>query len=502
MNRPDLRRRLRTLRRWLPGAQRRHGAGGYLCLAPQPEGLAIVEVERRGARPRLLRQAWAPRAAGGEWPAGLGRGYAAGLVLPFADYRLQVVDAPNVPAEELDQAVRWLIASRLPDEPIEELAIAFVPMPDDRAGAAELLTVAAHNPTLRQYVERARATGLQVTHIGIPELAQSNLATRLAESERFYALLSLTPAGGLLTVTRAGELLFYRHFELDWARLNADEPLRAQAQIERVGLELQRSLDYLERHHAAWQIDCVHLAPTLRQGLAERLGAGLTLPLRLTDLTAALDGVAELDPASLAHIWFALGLALPPPAESRTAGFNLYSVTLSPQPPGLSARTMAWAFLALAAMGLPVTVWAWLQARAAEALYAEALAAFDALNAQFEAQAVQASLAPEATDTEGTAARQRRLLERLAQIDRTALVSTRLAALSRAAMPGLWLTEITLQPADYRLRGHALDAGLLPEYLRRLTTLPGFAGIPADALSLKAEEGRYAFTLDSRAQRP
>lgn len=298
------------LGRWLPWT-RRHasGAGRWLGLAPQDDGLAHAEVRLDHGRLRLVHSGWRPEAGDAAW-MGIAQDTAATLVLPFADYRLQVVDPPAVPAEEVRQAVRWIVASRQPEEPIEALALDFIRLDPQRGAAAELLVATAHSGTLRRHVERAHRAGLTLTAIDIAELAQRNIAARLSDAEGYLALLALTPWGGLLTVTHGGELCFYRHIEFDWKALTGHDPLRCEGQMTRLTLELQRSLDYLERHHNGWLIDKVHIADTLDSALLERIGRGLNVPLTLVPTTRIVDSAEPLRGETLARMWFALGGAL------------------------------------------------------------------------------------------------------------------------------------------------------------------------------------------------
>lgn len=294
--------------------RRRHTAReNYLCLMPQPGGLGCAMVRREGMVFKLVSCEWLPVATDADWPLKAGGSQEVGIVLPFGDYRLLVIDKPRVPPEELAQAVRWVAVSRMPEESPETLCLDMIPLDPRRAtGEPELLVVVARKERLRRLVQQAQRQSLRPAVIDIPEMTQRNLASLLCTSQRHYALLALTPAGGLLTVTQGGDLCFYRHFDLDWGKLNGDESLHVRAQVERLSLELQRSLDFLERHHAVWQIDVLHVAPTLPAERLDQISDGLNTRLSPIDLDAHLAGTGSLTPEHLAHTWFALGGALRP----------------------------------------------------------------------------------------------------------------------------------------------------------------------------------------------
>jgi len=299
------------LGRWLARTRRcADGLSRQLCLAPQDDGLAHAEVHLDHGRLRLVKSVWQPGAEDAAWMRIAQDDCPTTLILPFADYRLQVVDPPAVPPEEVRQAVRWIVASRHTDEPIETLTLDFIRLDPQRGAAAELLVVTARSDTLRQYVERAHRAGVSLTAIDIAELAQRNIAARLSDPEGYFALLALTPWGGLLTVTHDGELCFYRHIEFDWKALTGRDPLRCEGQLTRLALELQRSLDYLERHHNRWLIERVHMADTLDAALLERIGHSLNVPLTVVPTTRIVDSAEPLRGEALARMWFALGGAL------------------------------------------------------------------------------------------------------------------------------------------------------------------------------------------------
>ncbi len=234
-------------------------------------------------------------------------------MLPFSDYRLLVIDKPRVPPEELAQAVRWVAVSRMPEESPETLCLDMIPLDPLRvSGEPKLLVVVARRERLRRFVQQAQQQSMRATVIDIPELTQRNLASLLCTAQRHCTVLALTPTGGLLTVTQGEALCFYRHFDLDWGWLAGDDRLQAQVHIERLSLELQRSLDFLERHHAAWQINEVHVAPTLPGERLDEIASGLNMRLSPIALDAHLSGVGSLTPELLAHTWFALGGSLRP----------------------------------------------------------------------------------------------------------------------------------------------------------------------------------------------
>ena len=76
-------------------------------------------------------------------------------------------------------------------------------------------------------------------------------------------------------------------------------------------------------------------------------------------------------------------------------------------------------------------------------------------------------------------------------------LSSALFGLSRSAVEGLWLEEIRIVPTALHLKGKALDAVLLPQYLQALADLERFSGFEFRTVDLELEEdtGYLAFDL-------
>jgi MSHA biogenesis protein MshI len=232
------------------------------------------------------------------------------IVLSPGEYQLLLIDAPPVAPQEMRMAVRWRIKDMI-DFPLDDATVDAVRLDSGQPGSTDkLMAVVARNELLKRYIETAEQANVTITAVDIPELAQRNIAALLETADRALAMLSFTPQGGLLTVTRNGELCFHRH--LDVGRTNAGLPGDPGTQVafERLALELQRSLDHIERQYSHWRLERIVLAfPPSVPGLADYLRENLYLPLEVADLGHVINGPLP-DPATLAACWFALGGAL------------------------------------------------------------------------------------------------------------------------------------------------------------------------------------------------
>jgi MSHA biogenesis protein MshI len=291
---------------------RRASVQGLTAYLRLPGRIAFARVDRRVAVPKLLAVGIVP-VKGENWSEALGEIPSKGpvsLVLNHADYKLRLLDAPNVPAEELKSAVRWQIQDMLDfhanDGTVDVLE---VPHPEHLSHARQIFAVAAKNSLLAEEAVFATKAGLNLSIIDIMETAQRNLAIRLETPGRALAVFSFVEAGSLLTLTLDGELCTARTLGVSLAQLE-NEGLASV--LERLTLEVQRTLDHFDRQFGGIPVDRLLLAPMenierLRDGLA----GNLALPVEVLNLANALDvsdfpDVNKLPPAC----FHAIGAAL------------------------------------------------------------------------------------------------------------------------------------------------------------------------------------------------
>ncbi|MCK9284932.1 MAG: hypothetical protein M0P39_11675 [Rhodocyclaceae bacterium] len=233
------------------------------------------------------------------------------------DYQLLQVEAPNVGWEEMKAAVRWKIKDMI-DFPVERATVDVLDIPVSASGnrGHSVFVVTARNDTLVPVIGLFDAAGVGLEIVDIPELAQRNLAALCEEKDRGLALLCLDEAGGLLTFTYRGELYMVRRVEIGMSQLvEAGEERRAQL-LERVGLELQRSLDNFDRQYSFIPLSKLLLSPgSAATMLCSFLGDYLSMPVEVMDLAAVMDigGIPGLDQvARQAQCLPTLGAALRP----------------------------------------------------------------------------------------------------------------------------------------------------------------------------------------------
>lgn len=297
---------------------------GWIGCAPQggQTALALVQPGAEGGKPavrwavqepwddpvRLLRRLRSARA--------LGRHRRVAL-LERGQYLCQSMDAPaDVARADWAAAVRWQIKDTV-DFPVDTAAVDVLAVPPGASyrPQPQLIAVAAAETHVRPLVSQAHDAGLPWAAIDVAETALRNLALLVQPEGRALALLHCQASHATLIVTYAGELLSSRQMELSAEQFVAEDEAERQRAFDQAGLELQRTLDGIERAYG--QVTLSQLLITPMPGVAElaaHLAPLLYVPVAALDLAEALDwsavpGLLD-DPAAINRALLAIGAAL------------------------------------------------------------------------------------------------------------------------------------------------------------------------------------------------
>lgn len=283
------------------------------------DGYSLARIEREeGARPRLRACAFLPYDAD-DRSKQLTRLVSqqhlkqarCTTLLDEPDYQLLLTEAPVVKPDELKAAIRWrikdLIGFHINDATLD---VFDVPGAENTGRAREMYVVAVQNRAVQQRVDLMDDAGVNLQIIDIPEMAQRNVASLLAEDERGVALLAFQEHGGLITLTRGGELYLSRPLNVGLDMLQRTD--NQTGYFDQVVLEVQRSLDYFESHFREAPIRSVALAPLRYDipGFADYLGANLNTQIIAVDLARLMDCDTELPPSLQAGCFTTIGAAL------------------------------------------------------------------------------------------------------------------------------------------------------------------------------------------------
>lgn len=284
------------LRKFFSGAKKQ---SGWMAIRYVPEGLCLAHVQAHGHDKPLVTLCGVT--TGDAKSNGLltkaakemqlARYHCSTLLAPN-EYQMLVVEAPNVPAPELKTAMRWRIKDLL-DFHIDDATLDVLDIPPEKnnaVGTHSMYAIAARNSVIEQRINQFHQSNIALEVIDIPEMAQRNISARVEDTGRGLALMSFTENAGLLTVTYQGELYLARHLDIGWEQLAQGDANAKQAQFDRITLELQRSLDNLERQFKFISISRLLIAhlPDM-EGLRNYLAQNLSVSVTVLDLNDIFD---------------------------------------------------------------------------------------------------------------------------------------------------------------------------------------------------------------------
>lgn len=247
-------------------------------------------------------------------------------VMPIGEFSMQLLEAPQVEASEMQAAVRWKIKDMLDYDLDDAIVDVFeIPGLKEQGRTPQVYAVFAHRNKVQTQADFVVNAGLNLEYIDIPELAQRNIASFLEEDEKGVALLRFNAQSGLITVTQQGTLYLARELEAGYQVLADLEAASAQEDVgfdalesdaqramNAVVLEIQRSLDYYESHFAKPAIKTLVITPMDIEipGLAEYINRSLGLKVSMLDLNSILQPEAPLEMEMQSRCFYAIGAAM------------------------------------------------------------------------------------------------------------------------------------------------------------------------------------------------
>lgn len=270
---------------------------GWFAICVSTSGVHFAHVKLTGEKPQVLLYGFYP--ASNATPAMLEKFRKEARIADFqfttllapGEYQMFLLDAPNVHADEMKAAIRWRLKDLL-SYLVDDATIDVLRIPTHKAGGERpqsLYAVASPNSAIRKLEVLFDKAKIDLNVIDIPEMAQRNIAALFEEDEHGLALLALDEDGGLLTFTCGGELYLARRIEITLGQLqDSDEGLRQQ-HLERLELELQRSMDYFGRQYSYISVARLLVSAPEQLGLVTLLAPGLDVPVEQLDLAQVLD---------------------------------------------------------------------------------------------------------------------------------------------------------------------------------------------------------------------
>src|SRR5574340_425412 len=99
------------------------------------------------------------------------------MLLAPGEYQILLVEAPNVPADEMKTAIRWKIKDSLSYH-VDNATVDVLQIPASKSGPARapsLYAIAAANDIIQKHMALFEQAKLKLDVIDVPEMAQRNI---------------------------------------------------------------------------------------------------------------------------------------------------------------------------------------------------------------------------------------------------------------------------------------------------------------------------------------
>jgi len=296
------------------------GKDGMVGLYATPDNLTLAHVAYVNDVPELIHCEVIPASGSEECAGALGEkvrelnleGTNTCFVVSPEDYKLLLVEAPNVAEDEMAGAIKWKIKD-LVGHPIEEMAITVFDVPERayRSQANMVYAVAARKNRIQDIAGLVHVADLELDAIDIPELAMMNLSKNCADDTEGLAFLDLRPDGSTLNLSRGGEIFLTRRLN---TRVSKDILESAEWTMirERLVTEIQRSLDYYQSQMGQALVPKIILAPREEgaEKLVRELNESMTIEVGSMDLNGCLKSHTELPDWQQQDCMLAIGGAM------------------------------------------------------------------------------------------------------------------------------------------------------------------------------------------------
>ncbi|PID43797.1 MAG: biogenesis protein MshI [Proteobacteria bacterium] len=175
-------------------------------------------------------------------------GASCNLVLTNNQYQVFQIERPAVDDAELRDSLHWKL-NDLIDYPLDDAVSDLFEFPEDASRGRKLINaVCARKSILKEYVALLKKCHLDLVSIDIIDLALRNIARTFIgtgiETEGAVGFLYLRNGFGMMILVKGENLYLSRKIDVDVDALK--DPSRQETVMQKLSLEVQRSLDYVE----------------------------------------------------------------------------------------------------------------------------------------------------------------------------------------------------------------------------------------------------------------
>jgi len=282
-----------------PGKKR--ASPGWTAVDAGPGGLCGVSVrtpESGNGKPEVVKCAFVPETdIAVEALAKLARkigvpGFAWTTPLRHGDYKLVVLAQPAVKPVEMAQSLRWSLGPQI-DFPVDEATLDWMSIPTQKhmpQRPPHLYAVVAKGDVIMRRAEPFRQAKIALQAVDIRETAQRNIGALAERPGEGLGMVAVSEQGVQIIFTFEGELYLDRFIEASLAAVvAADDETRTRA-FERITLQVQRSIDLVNRTLSFIPLGRIVMAPMPAPlALGAHLAQNVTVPVETLDLASLFD---------------------------------------------------------------------------------------------------------------------------------------------------------------------------------------------------------------------
>lgn len=214
------------------------------------------------------------------------------FILARADYKILVLPEPAAQASEMESSLRWGLANQI-DFPVDDATIAWMKIPTTEQlpnRPTHVYVMVARRNRVMQFDQIFKDAGLKLAAVDVHETAQRNIANLVGQPGEGIGLLRIGRDGVQFTISFNGELYLDRFVEEQLFDDTLQDAESEQRAMERIALQVQRSLAFIERNMPFITVGRVLIAPLPRPMPIEKsLTEYLALPVQTLNLADYLD---------------------------------------------------------------------------------------------------------------------------------------------------------------------------------------------------------------------
>lgn len=238
-------------------------------------------------------------------------GAPANLVLNPEFYQLFLVELPNVPEEELKEAIQWRVKDLI-NYPLDDAVVDVFPLPEDafRGRMKMAYAIAARLDNIKHIINAASEAKLNLQTIDVTEMATRNVINAWSQSNQAIAVLHVGGKGAQINIMEGNNVYLSRNLNIKKSDLvNAEG---ADSKREFLQLEIQRSLDYFESQIGKGSVSQILFTPLENhyQTTINELNNVINAKVSLLDLRDRFQFPGEVDISEQRVLFNALGAAL------------------------------------------------------------------------------------------------------------------------------------------------------------------------------------------------